>query len=208
MCTGRDWEERDRRAAHSFVSAARGIRRVVYLGGLQPPPGRPRVSAHLRSRGEVGRILREGLPTLEFRAGPVIGSGSGSFEMVRYLTERLPVMVGSALDPEPRPAHRGPSRSSSTWWRRWSTTPSGVVEIGGDALSFRDMLLQYAGARRLGRTVFTVPPVVPPSLAAPIVGLLTPIPNCLAVPLVEGDRAAHPAPTAARAGAAFPKWRP
>lgn len=185
MCTGPDWEERDRRAARSFVDAARGIHRVVYLGGLQPPPGRPRVSAHLRSRGEVGRILREGLPTLEFRAGPVIGSGSGSFEMVRYLTERLPIMV-------------------APWWVLNRVQPIGVrplleylvaaldhpavgvVDLGGDALSFRDMLLQYAQVRGLKRIVLAVPPLLPPTLAAPIVGLLTPVPNCLAVPLVEG----------------------
>jgi uncharacterized protein YbjT (DUF2867 family) len=185
MCTGPDWEARDRRAAHSFVDAARGIRRVVYLGGLQPPPGRPRVSAHLRSRGEVGRILREGLPTLEFRAGPVIGSGSGSFEMVRYLTERLPIMV-------------------APWWILNRVQPIGVrplleylvaalehpvvgvIDLGGDVLSFRDMLLQYARVRSLKRIVVAVPPLLPPTFAAPIVGLLTPVPNCLAVPLVEG----------------------
>jgi uncharacterized protein YbjT (DUF2867 family) len=185
MCTGSDWEARDRLAARSFVDAARGIRRVVYLGGLQPPPGRRRVSAHLRSRGEVGHILREGLPTLEFRAGPVIGSGSGSFEMVRYLTERLPIMV-------------------APWWILNLVQPIGVrplleylvaalehpavgvIDLGGDALSFRDMLLQYARMRRLKRIVIAAPPLVPPTFAAPIIGLLTPIPNCLAVPLVEG----------------------
>lgn len=185
MCTGRDWEVRDRRAAHTFVNAARGIRRVVYLGGLQPGPGRPVASAHLRSRGEVGRILREGLPTLEFRAGPVIGSGSGSFEMVRYLTERLPVMVGpSWILNRVQPIGVRPLLEYLV--AALEHTAVGVVDLGDGPLSFRDMLLQYAEVRGLKRIIVTVPPLLPPSFAGPIVGLFTPIPNCLAVPLVEG----------------------
>jgi uncharacterized protein YbjT (DUF2867 family) len=185
MCTGRDWEARDRRAAHAFVGAARGIRRVVYLGGLQPTPGPPSVSAHLRSRGEVGRILREGLPTLEFRAGPVIGSGSGSFEMVRYLTERLPVIVGpSWILNRVQPIGVRPLLEYLV--AALEHPAIGVVDLGEGPLSFRDMLLQYAEVRGLKRIILTVPPILPPTFAAPIVGMVTPIPNCLAVPLVEG----------------------
>src|SRR5215208_7132868 len=92
MYGGSDFARRDREAAEHFARAAAGVARVVYLGGLQPrgPTG---ASAHLASRGEVGQVLRDALPTTEVRAGPIIGSGSASFEMVRYLTERLPVMV-------------------------------------------------------------------------------------------------------------------
>ncbi|MGZ5474472.1 MAG: NAD(P)H-binding protein, partial [Thermoanaerobaculia bacterium] len=86
------FEEMDRRAAATFVDAAPAtLRKVIYLGGLLPR-GEQR-SMHLRSRAEVGAILARSLPVLELRAGPIIGSGSASFEMVRYLTERLPAMV-------------------------------------------------------------------------------------------------------------------
>ncbi|NUP83391.1 MAG: NAD(P)H-binding protein, partial [Nonomuraea sp.] len=95
--TGDDFEETDRKAARIFGDAARaaGVRRIVYLGGLTPAhvPERE-LSPHLRSRSEVGRILLDsGVPTTVLRAAVVIGSGSASFEMLRYLTERLPVMV-------------------------------------------------------------------------------------------------------------------
>ena len=92
MGSGGSFAEADRKAAAAFGRAARaaGVRRLVYLGGL----GEGDLSEHLASRQEVGRILREsGVPTVEFRASIVIGSGSASFEMLRALVERLPVMV-------------------------------------------------------------------------------------------------------------------
>ena len=117
MYAGSGFAERDRQAAGNFVAAVRRtsgatnprdatkctaatqalqprLPHLIYLGGLQPDDEGKR-SGHLSSRAEVGRILADGLPghTTEFRAGPIIGSGSASFEMVRYLTERLPVMV-------------------------------------------------------------------------------------------------------------------
>jgi uncharacterized protein YbjT (DUF2867 family) len=88
-----DFEEEDRRGAENFARAAReaGVRRIVYLGGLGREPD---LSAHLRSRQEVGRVLREsGVPTVEFRASIIIGSGSLSFEMIRALVEKLPIMI-------------------------------------------------------------------------------------------------------------------
>src|SRR5690348_29853 len=91
----RDFEEVDRRAATNFATACReaGVERIIYLGGPEPPPGE-RASAHLRSRTEVARILLDsGVPTVVLRAPVIIGSGSASFEMLRYLTERLPAMV-------------------------------------------------------------------------------------------------------------------
>jgi uncharacterized protein YbjT (DUF2867 family) len=93
MGSGGSFAEADRAAAAAFGRAARaaGVRRLVYLGGLG---GEGDLSEHLASRQEVGRILREsGVPTIEFRASIVIGSGSASFEMLRALVERLPVMV-------------------------------------------------------------------------------------------------------------------
>lgn len=95
--SGSDFEETDRRAARNFGEKARaaGVRRIVYLGGLTPAGvAEKELSPHLRSRAEVGRILLDsGVPTVVLRAAIVIGSGSASFEMLRYLTERLPVMV-------------------------------------------------------------------------------------------------------------------
>jgi uncharacterized protein YbjT (DUF2867 family) len=90
MYAGGDYADRDRAGARHFARAAREVGRIVYLGAIQPdgPP-----SEHLESRAETGRLLAEGPPVLEVRAGPIVGSGSASFEMCRYLTERLPVMI-------------------------------------------------------------------------------------------------------------------
>ena len=110
----RDFEELDRAAAQNFAAACReaGVRRIVYLGGPEPPPD-DQPSAHLRSRAEVARILLgSGVPTAVLRAPVIIGSGSASFEMLRYLTERLPVMVTPALGAQPDPADRGPRRAA------------------------------------------------------------------------------------------------
>ena len=93
MAAGQDYREADRRGARAFGEAAAraGVRRIVYLGGLGSGPG---LSAHLASRQEVGRVLREsGVPTIELRASIIIGSGSTSFEMIRALVDRLPVMI-------------------------------------------------------------------------------------------------------------------
>jgi uncharacterized protein YbjT (DUF2867 family) len=107
----RDFEARDASAARNFVAAGRetGLRLAIYLGGILPAG--EAISAHLRSRAEVGEILRAGLPATELRAGPIIGSGSASFEMVRYLTERLPAMIA------PRWAGRRSSPSAARSWR-------------------------------------------------------------------------------------------
>jgi uncharacterized protein YbjT (DUF2867 family) len=92
MTGGPDYAARDRDAARVFIAAAKGrVRHCIYLGGLHPDAVGP--SEHLASRAEVGELLRRELPTTEFRAGPIVGSGSASFEMVRYLAERVPVML-------------------------------------------------------------------------------------------------------------------
>jgi len=116
--TGADFEALDRAHARNFAIAARAceISRIVYLGGLYPEA--ERLSSHLESRKEVGEILlASGVPTTALRAAVIIGSGSASFEMLRYLTERLPVMI------TPRWSTPGssPSRSKTscaTWWDR------------------------------------------------------------------------------------------
>jgi uncharacterized protein YbjT (DUF2867 family)/uncharacterized protein YndB with AHSA1/START domain len=185
MCTGSDFAERDRRGAENFVSAARKIGHVVYLGGILPAEGEGRHSKHLRSRAEVGEILRSGLPTTEIRAGPIIGSGSASFEMVRYLTERLPVMVAPRWITnlvQPIAVDDVLAYLVGVLARREAL---GIVDVGAEPLPFRDMMLGYAQLRGLPRVIIPVP-VLAPGLAALWVGLVTPIPNCLAVPLVRG----------------------
>ncbi len=184
MQTGADFAQRDREYARNFVEAGRetGLKHVIYLGGLLPRDGAP--SLHLSSRAEVGAILREGLPCTEFRAGPIIGSGSASFEMVRYLTERLPVMITPRwIDNLITPI--GIRDVLSYLLQAAACEPMGVVEIGSTPLTFRQMMLIYAEERGLKRIVLKTP-LLAPKLAALWVGLVTPIPNRLAVPLVEG----------------------
>ncbi len=183
MSSADDFADRDRIAARNFVHAGRHLRHCIYLGGLVPEA--VDVSRHLASRGETGAILRGGLPTTEFRAGPIVGSGSASFEMVRYLTERLPVMVAPKwILNEVQPIA---VRDVLTYlMEAREQAPSGIVEIGGaDRLSFADMLYGYAAVRGLRRIILPVP-VLAPSLAAMWVVRVTPIPRQLAEPLVEG----------------------
>jgi uncharacterized protein YbjT (DUF2867 family)/uncharacterized protein YndB with AHSA1/START domain len=203
MYAGPDFAERDRTAARNFVRAGAGVPRVVYLGGLLPRG--EEVSEHLASRAEVGRILREGLPTVEVRAGPIIGSGSASFEMVRYLTERLPAMVAPRWirNPVQPIGVRDVLRYLLGVLERGEP---GVIEVGADRLTFREMMQVYAAVRGLRRLIVPVP-VLAPRLAARWVGLVTPIPNSLAVPLVEG--VVHPVVAdTRRARELFPEIEP
>lgn len=184
MTAGGDFAAMDRAAANNFADAAEAaeVKHVIYLGGLQPVD--PPRSAHLKSRAEVGEILRKRLPTTEFRAGPIIGAGSASFEMVRYLTERLPVMVApkwilNAVHPI---ASRDVLRYLQAAAGR---EPMGIVPIGADRLTFKQMMQVYASVRGLHRVIIPVP-VLAPGLAARWIGAVTPIPNRLAVPLVRG----------------------
>jgi uncharacterized protein YbjT (DUF2867 family) len=182
MDSGRDFVDRDRAAAHNFAGAAQKLRRVVYLGGLLPEAAQ--VSPHLASRAEVGQILRDRLPTVELRAGPVIGSGSASFEMVRYLTERLPAMVAPRwiLNQVQPIAVRD---VVSYLLAALEQGDEGVYNIGSEPLSFKGMMQEFASVRGLRRVIVPLP-VLTPRLAALWVGLVTPIPNRLAVPLIEG----------------------
>lgn len=185
MDSGQDFEERDRTAARNFSAAvqeAGGVRHVLYLGGLQPAGSD--ISGHLRSRAEVGEILRAGLPTTELRAGPIIGSGSASFEMVRYLTERLPAMIAPRwIMNEVQPI--SVRDILSYLLLALERGPLGVVDIGSDRLTFRQMMEVYAEVRGLRRLIVPVP-VLTPRLAGLWVGLVTPVPNTLAVPIIQG----------------------
>lgn len=203
MYGGKDYAEKDREAANNFVQAGQNLKHVIYLGGLLP--NAKEISNHLRSRCEVGEILRGGLPTTEFRAGPIIGSGSASFEMVRYLTERLPVMIA------PKWIHHQVQPIAVRDVMRYlvkalDTNYKGVIDIGSNILTFKEMMDGYAKVRGYSRTIITVP-VLAPKLAAIWVGLVTPISNSLAVPLIEG--VIHPiVGNTEKAQEVFPEIRP
>lgn len=185
MESGSDFARRDAEAAENFCEAGAHLKQVVYLGGIQPEGGADSEVSHLGSRAGVGAILRESLPTIELRAGPIIGSGSASFEMVRYLTERLPAMVAPKwVRNQVRPIAVEDVLSYLTACLG-RPDAEGVVEIGADPLTFKEMMEVYASVRGLRRLIIPVP-VLAPGLAARWVGLVTPIPNRLAVPLIEG----------------------
>lgn len=192
--TGRSFEETDRRAARFFAEEARaaGVRRIVYLGGLTPAGVvEHRLSPHLRSRAEVGRILlASGVPTVELRAAVILGSGSASFEMLRYLTERLPVMV------TPRWVHTRIQPIAVRDVLRLlvgaALLPAEVnrsFDIGGpEVLTYREMMQRYAAVAGLPRRVVLPVPVLTPRLSSLWVGLVTPVPGSIARPLVESLR--------------------
>ena len=193
---GAELEQSEAALARAFATAAAvsGIRRIVYLGGLAPQLPEERMSAHMRSRVRVGRILAEsGVPTVELRASVIIGSGSASFEMMRYLTERLPAMI------TPR-------------WVRTRTQPiairdvlrylvlaadlppevSRTFEIGGpQVLTYQEMMQHYAAVAGLTPRVILPINVLTPELSSHWVNLVTPVPRAIARPLVASLR--HPA---------------
>lgn len=182
------FEERDRIAAKNFGDAARqaGVQRIIYLGGLGVDNSD--LSSHLASRQQVGDVLREcEVPVTEFRAAIVVGSGSISFEMIRYLTERLPVMI------TPRWVTTRCQPISVENVLNYLTECLGIpesvgrtFEIGGpDILTYGDMMREYARARKLRRFLIPVP-VLTPRLSSYWVDLITPIPASYSHPLIEG----------------------
>ncbi|GGO90939.1 NAD(P)-dependent oxidoreductase [Wenjunlia tyrosinilytica] len=192
--TGSGFEETDRRAARTFGERARaaGVRRIVYLGGLTPD-GVPEeeLSPHLRSRAEVGRVLLgSGVPTAVLRAAVIIGSGSASFEMLRYLTERLPVMVTpSWVRTRIQPIAVRDVLRYLVGAARLPPEVNRAFDIGGpDVLTYRDMMQRYAAVAGLPRRVILPVPVLTPRLSSLWVGLVTPVPGSIARPLAESLR--------------------
>ena len=189
MSGSKDFEKEDRQAATNFAQAAKkaGVRRIIYLGGLGDDAD-PKLSPHLRSRHEVGQILREsGVETIEFRASLVIGTGSLSFDLVKSLTDRLPVMLCP----------------------RWLTTPtqpiavddvlayllaakdlppgdSRIFEIGSpDVTTYGGMIREYARQKGLRRWLISVP-VLTPYLSSLWLALVTPTAFEVGRHLIEG----------------------
>lgn len=185
---GVSWASQDRRAAEVFRDAAARAKldQVIYLGGLGDE--RTDLSEHLASRHEVGDILRSGpVPIIELRAAVIIGSGSASFEMLRHLVEKLPVMV------TPRWVH---SRCQPIAVRDVLACLVGVLghaeangrmfEIGGpDVLTYADMMRIYSEVAGLPKRLILPVPVLSPRLSSLWIGLVTPVPPSLGRPLID-----------------------
>ncbi|WP_411910708.1 SDR family oxidoreductase [Actinotalea sp. M2MS4P-6] len=188
MAGGKRFEQRDRRLALTFAQAAReaGVRRIVYLGGLHPDTDD--LSPHMASRREVGEILLAGgVPTTVLQAAVILGSGSASFEMMRYLTERLPAMttprwVENRIQPIA-------VRDVLRYLVGAATMPpevSRAFDIGGpDVLTYREMMQRYAAAAGLRRRLIVPVGVLTPRLSSLWVSLVTPVPASIARPLVD-----------------------
>lgn len=186
------FEAHEREGAVCFAAAARiaGVRRIIYLGALGDESAD--LSPHLRSRQEVGRILREsGVTTIELRASIVIGSGSLSFEMVRALTEHLPVMVMPRwVSVMAQPIAIQDLLAYLLAALDVHVTESLVVEVGGaDRVSYRGMMQEYARQRGLRRIMIEVP-VLTPRLSSLWLGLVTPLYARVGRKLIESIR--HP----------------
>ncbi len=171
------FEDEDRRGAENFAAAARtaGVRRIIYLGGLGD--SRLPLSPHLRSRHEVGEVLRRsGVPVIEFRASIVIGSGSLSFEMVRALTERLPVMITPRwVSIQAQPIAIDDLLAYLLAALDCAIDGNPIYEIGGaDVVSYGDVMDEYARQRGLRRLKIPVP-VLTPRLSSLWLGLVTPL---------------------------------
>lgn len=208
MGTKRDFEREERDGAVNFAraAAAAGVRRIIYLGGLGADA---ELSPHLASRHEVGRLLRSGgVPTVELRASVIIGSGSLSFELVRALVERLPVML------IPRWASRRAQPIGVTdviaYLIAAAAVPldgSRVVEIGGrDRVSYLDLMREYASQRKLRRLFIRVP-VLTPWLSSRWLGLVTPVYARVGRKLIDGVRN-ETIVTTPDAAELFPQIRP
>jgi uncharacterized protein YbjT (DUF2867 family) len=191
MQGGKVYAERDLRIARNFAEAAEqaGIKRIIYLGELVDPISP--LSPYLRSRHETGYILRQGsVPVTEFRAGMIIGAGSVLFEMVRYITERQPVLICPRwFFSQAQPIYIGDVLEYLVVALTTPESSGKSIEIGGaTCLRYADMLLGYARERNLKRWLIRIP-VYAPRLSSFWVHMITPIHWRVVKPLIEGLRA-------------------
>lgn len=189
MAGGRaGFERRDREAAENFVRAAEkaGIRRVIYLGGLGETGDD--LSEHLKSRLEVADILRGGkFATTFLRAAIIIGAGGASFEMVKSLVERLPVMITPRwVTTLCQPIAVEDVVSYLVGCLKDERTTGGTFDIGGpDIITYKEMMERFGRIR--GRSLLILPvPVLTPRLSSYWVGLISPVPPSVSMPLIEG----------------------
>jgi uncharacterized protein YbjT (DUF2867 family) len=188
MTFGRGYTERELQGAGAFASAAEraGVRHIVYLGGLADPE--QHIAPHMRSRIETGKVLRQGnVPITEFRAGVITGSGSISFEMIRFMTELFPMVPGPMwMKNKSQPIA---IKNVIDYLLAALENPNGrggVFEIGGpDIMTYGELMLRYARLRGLKRRMLLIPGI-PLWLMAFGVGLMTPVPRPIAHALIEG----------------------
>ncbi|MGW0162317.1 DUF2867 domain-containing protein [Mycobacterium sp. NPDC003323] len=183
-----DFLDAERRSAENLATAAReaGVGRIVYLGGLHEQSDR--LSTHLRSRTQVGQILIDsGVPTMVLQAGVVIGSGSASFEMIRHLTNRLPVMTTPRwVNNHIQPIAVGDVLHYLLAAATAELSHSRTYDIGGpDVLRYGEMMQTYADVAGLARRRILVLPVLTPKLAGMWIGLVTPVPLSIGRALIE-----------------------
>ncbi|MBS2010840.1 MAG: SDR family oxidoreductase [Cyanobacteria bacterium SZAS TMP-1] len=186
-----DFEKSDRYAAELMTkaAAAAGVKRIIYLGALGESSDN--LSKHLRSRAEVADILQKGpVPVTVLRAGMILGSGSTSFEILRYLVERLPVMITPKwLETPSQPiAIRNVLTYMIDCLKKDETTGK-TFDIGGpEILTYRELMQTYAAAAGLGKRIIITVPVFTPRLSSYWIHCVTPVPSYIARPLAEGLR--------------------
>jgi uncharacterized protein YbjT (DUF2867 family) len=189
MSGSKDFEKEDRQAASNFAGAAKkaGVGRIIYLGGLGDDSD-PQLSPHLRSRHEVGKILREsGVETIEFRASMVVGAGSLSFQLMKSLTDRLPVMLCPRwLSTPTQPIAVDDVLAYLLAAKDLPPGESRIFEIGGtDVVSYGDLIREYARQKNLRRWLISVP-VLTPYLSSLWLALVTPASFQVGRHLIEG----------------------
>jgi uncharacterized protein YbjT (DUF2867 family) len=189
MSGSADFEKEDRMAAKNFADAAKrsGVKRIIYLGGLGDDAD-PKLSPHLRSRHEVGEILREsGIETIEFRAGMVIGAGSLSYQLMKSLTDRLPLMICPRwLTTPTQPIAIDDVLAYLVAAKDLPAGESRIFEIGSpDVVTYGDLIREYARQQGLRRWLIFVP-VLTPYLSGLWLALVTPATYEVGRHLIEG----------------------
>ena len=188
MGSGPDFVEREQRTAQTVARAAAdaGVRQIVYLGGLHPDKAMDELSDHMRSREQVSQVLLEGpVPALAFEAGVIIGSGSVSFEMIRHLTEVLPLMPGPAwLDNLIEPIAIRDVLYYLAHACALTQPVNRSFDIGcGRSQTFKSMMSDYAQVAGLSKRRIWSLPIPAPRLSGFWIGMVTPIPRGIAMPL-------------------------
>ena len=184
---GPEFVEIETKMAQLFAESAKNnnIQKIIYLGGLIP---KQVLSQHLESRKVTGEILRNsGVPTIELRAGVVIGSGSASFEMLRYLTERLPIMITPKwVKTKIQPIAVRDVLYYLVGAASISNDVNRAFDIGGnDIFTYKEMMEHYARVADLRKRIIIPVPLLTPRLSSLWVGLVTPVPGSIAKPLVR-----------------------
>ncbi len=189
IVTGDDFDETEKLIAKNFGKAAldANVKQIIYLGGIANKP-KNELSKHLASRIATGEILRaSGVPTIELRAAVIIGSGSASFEMLRYLTERLPIMVTPKwLSTRIQPIAIRDVLRYLVECSKLKKPMNKHFDIGGrDVLTYEEMMQRYARVAELRKRMIVTLPVLTPSLSSHWINFVTPVPRSIARPLVS-----------------------